>query len=161
MSLPMRVIRYVVAFAVAIAVTYVAAAIFYTQLVVAELGSIGVAVPFGDRIAATLDDIRGLADPVGGFTQPSYALVVIVALIVAFLVAMVVKRLVKPLAPVAYPIAGAAAIGVALYLANGSQGGIPVMAGAREWGGFVLQMVAGLIGGVVFAMLRPHPEPSY
>ena len=157
MSMPVRIARTAVAFIIAVFVTYLLAAVFYTQLVIGELGTIGVDVPFGARLQATLDDIVGLANPVGGFMQ-SYAAVIVVALIVGYAAATGVKMVVKPLAPFAYPAAGAAAIGLALYLANGSQGGIPVMAGAREWGGFLLQMAAGLIGGVAFALLRPHGE---
>ena len=88
----------------------------------------------------------------------SYASVMLIALLVAFPVALLVKAVLKPLAPIAYPVAGAAAVGLVVYLIYKTQGPGAVAA-IREPVGIALQMLAGLVGGIVFSLLRPVSKP--
>ena len=63
----------------------------------------------------------------------------------------------KPLAPIAYPVAGAAAMFTAVYLIENVVvgGGTGALGGARDGVGMALQAVAGLLGGITFAKMRP------
>ncbi len=209
MSLPVKIVRYIVAYVAAVLVTYVLAAFFYTLLVNAELASV-VDVPIGAYITGTWQNIVGLSGSAFGGFVGTYLGVVVIGLLIAFLVAFYLKhtmsfplalvgaalagiavaigsylmdnagekaalfagavtipialaanllitRLLPFLRPIAYPAAGFAAVGVALYLIGWNLG-LAAMAGAREPGGFVLQMIAGLVGGIVFAILTPDED---
>lgn len=209
MSLPVKLVRYVIAFAVSVLVTYVLAAFFYTLLVNAELATV-VDVPISAYITGTWQNIVGLTASAFGSFFGTYLGVLVVGLLIGFLVAfylkhtmsfplalvgaalagiavaigsylmdnagekaalfagavtipialaanLIITRLLPFLRPIAYPVAGFAVVGVALYLIGWNLG-LAAMAGAREPGGFVLQMVAGLVGGIVFAVLRPAEE---
>lgn len=81
----------------------------------------------------------------------------LIAIGAAFVLNIVANRVLPFLKPVAYPIAGAVTVGLVLFLIGWAQGAA-AMAGAREAGGFILQMATGAVGGLVFAMLRPNAE---
>ncbi len=154
MDWAVRIIRYVVAFAVAAVVTYGLAAAFYAQSVIGELTELGVEVSLADRVRHAIDDIVGMTSSAFGGRLSTYAGVIVTALLVAFPVALLVKSVVRPLAPIAYPVAGAAALGVVVYMIYSTQGPGAVAA-IREPTGVALQVLAGLIGGIVFALLLP------
>jgi hypothetical protein len=160
MSWPIRILRYGIAFGVAAVVTYVLAATFYAQTIIGELTKLGVEVSFMDRVRHSIDDILGMTDSAFG-VRATYAVVLVAGLLVAFPVALGVKAVLKPLARIAYPVAGAAAVGMVVFLIWKTQGPGAVAA-IREPLGVALQVLAGLIGGIVFAVLRPvvKPEPA-
>ena len=64
MSIAIRILRYVAAFVLAAAVTYVLAATFYTQSIMGELQSTGFDAPIGVRISESLRNIGGMAEKV-------------------------------------------------------------------------------------------------
>ena len=123
--------------------------IFQTQNVLARLKDIGADVSVADRISMTGQDIFYLGQ--------LYFIFVGLALAIAFLAGGLVFRLAKFGRPVIYMTAGAVALFVMLYLMKEVFFGIPAIAGARDGLGIGLQMLAGAIGGFVFAWVsRPR-----
>ena len=95
----------------------------------------------------TLKDLLGFA--------PTYALIVSIAFAIAFLVTGALLKF-TPLTKSAlwYALAGAVAIGVTLVLMREVFFGLALVAGARSIAGIIMQIIAGAIGGWVFAKLR-------
>lgn len=155
MSLALRLARYAGAFVLAAAVTYALAATFYTQALFAEWSGTGFEAPLGVRISESLRNIGGMASSRFGGFWASYAGVVVLGLAIAYPTALGVKQVLKPLARIAYPTAGAVSLAVTVWLVVSTQGW-DALAGARGVLGVGLQMLAGLLGGVVFALARPH-----
>lgn len=145
----MKIFRTLTAFLASAALTFVLAAVFYTQQVISRQAAIGVEYSAPQKFSTLLDNILGLA--------PSYGVVLAIGLAIAFPVAALLKRVLKPLAPLAFPLAGAAAVYTAIYLIENvvASGGVGALGGARGTLGMVLQCLAGLIGGGAFALLRP------
>jgi hypothetical protein len=150
----LRILRYAAAFIAAAVVTYALAATFYTQVDLNELASVGFPAPLGVRLSESARNIAGMTESRFGGFEASYAGVITLGLAIAYATALGVKALLKPLAPIAYPTAGAAALGVIVWLVVATQGW-DYLAGARGTLGVGLQMLAGLLGGVVFALARP------
>lgn len=144
----MGLLRTIIAFFASAVVTFVLAAAFYTQQVLAKQAEIGAVYSRRQQFETLIDNMAGLA--------PSYGLILTIALLIGFAVAAGVKRIVKPLAPIAYPTAGAAAVFTAIWLIENVVigGGVGVIGGARDALGIALQCVAGFAGGVVFAVAR-------
>ncbi len=149
----MGIIRTAIAFLLAAVAAVAASSAFYTQQVIAKQAAIGAVYTPGQQAATYIDNLRGLA--LDG--APSFGMIAAIALAIGFAVAFVVKRILRPLAPVAYPIAGAAALAGVIHLINNVMfgGGTGAIGGARDAYGLALQGVAGGLGGLVFALLRP------
>jgi len=150
----MSIIRTFFAYVLAVAVTYLFSAIFYTQQLIAKQQAVGAVYTPEQSARFFMENLYGL-----GFRDvPSLGIVIAIGLIIGFAVAFVVKRILKPLAPVAYPIAGAAAVVLALYLieSTAAGGGAGAIGGARGALGLTLQAVAGFLGGMAFAFVRPR-----
>jgi hypothetical protein len=161
MSMPVRILRILVAFVLAVVATYVIGSALYTQAVLSGLGSVGVEVPIGERLSVTAQNIVGMTDSAfGGFVFgfiSTYPEAIVIGLVVAYAVATPVRMFVKPLAAVAYPAAGAVALLTIVYFIHTSLSP-GLFAGARETGGLALQAVAGTLGGFVFALLLPRDQ---
>lgn len=144
----MKIGQTAIAYILAVLTTYVIAAGFYTQQVIAKQTAIGMEFTSGQQFNNYLSNITGLW---------VYAAMIAIALLVAFIVAAGVKRVLKPLAAIAYPVAGAAAMLVMLILIERQLGGgAGIIGGARDALGISLQCFAGFLGGGLFAMLRPR-----
>lgn len=144
----MAIIRMFVAFAASVIATYALAAIFYTQQVIAKQAAIGAVYTPAQQIDTYVQNLIGLS---------IYGLIITITCAIAFLVAFGAKRVLKPLAPVAYPVAGATGMFVMLILVEQMLGGgAGIIGGARDALGVALQCLAGFLGGVVFAVLRPR-----
>lgn len=140
-------IRTILALGAAIIVTYGLSSIFQTQMVLAGLQSVGAEIPLDMRLRTTGQDLAGLFGPL--------TIVIAIALTIGFTVAFGVKRILTPLAPIAYPLAGALALATALTLMK-MQFGITPLTGTKGVIGFGLQLIAGAMGGLMFARIRPH-----
>ena len=143
----MKIVRVIVAFLVAVLVTYFIASIFYTMQVVEAQAAFA---PYtrAQQIDTFLANLGGLW---------IYGALIAIALCVAFFIAWIVKKILPALSPVAYPTAGAAAIFVLLTLIETQLGGgAGIIGGARTPAGVALQCLAGLVGGGAFALLRPR-----
>ena len=149
-------VKAVLAYVIAIAVTYALSVSFYTEQVIAKMQSVGGAYTGGQALDTLAMNAVGMTQGADG--QPSYLLMIAVALGLGFLVAFFLKRFLKPLAPIAYPVAGAAAVftllwAIETFVAGGGAGAI---GGARDALGLSLQAFAGFIGGAAFSYMRPH-----
>lgn len=146
----MAIVRTILAYLGALAVTYILASAFYTTRLLAESAAVGIRYSQSQQIDTYLSNFAGLW---------IYGAITAVALAAGFIIAFLVKRILRPLAPVAYPVAGAAAIFVMLTLIEAQLGGgAGVIGGARTPLGIVLQCGAGFVGGVIFAMLSPRRQ---
>ncbi len=119
---------------------YVVAVALNTQFVI---GGHGVPVSFGDRLNMTAFDISNM---------PLYLVIILMGFLIAFGIAALLKRFLPGLSAIAYPIAGAAALGAILGLMYIMFQTVPI-SGARSTFGFLSQMLAGGIGGWVFARI--------
>lgn len=119
---------------------YVVGVIANAQFVI---GAHGVPVSFGDRLNMTAFDVSNMW---------LYYAIIVIALLIGFGIAAVVKRFLPGLAGAAYPVAGAAALGMVLGLMYINFQTIPI-SGARGTFGFLSQVIAGGVGGWIFARL--------
>jgi hypothetical protein len=145
----MRMVRLFWAYVVAALVAFAAAAIFYSQQILAKQAEIGAVYTPAQQIEAYFANAVGLA--------PAYGAVLAIALLVGFVVAAILKRVLRPVAPIAYPLAGAAAVGTSIVVIENTMaaGGAGAIGGARDALGFGLQCLAGALGGLAFEILRP------
>ena len=142
----MKGLRIVVAYIAAAAVTYMAAAIFYTQQIIAKQLAIGGVYTPGQQVETYLANLLGLS---------LYGEAIAAALLIGFVLAAGLKRVLKPLAPIAYPLAGASAVLAVIYLIENTAaaGGAGAIGGARDALGLALQGLAGALGGAAFAAI--------
>ncbi|MGV6820749.1 MAG: hypothetical protein ACWA5T_09670 [Parvularcula sp.] len=100
-----------------------------------------------DRIAGTFTGMMGL-----------WPLLVVIAtgFLIAFFVASLVKAMVPPLSLIAYPAAGAAAMAAILALIPVAIPAYEGLPGAETPLGYGLQIIAGILGGLVFEHYRPR-----
>jgi hypothetical protein len=136
----MKFVRWIVALLVAALSTYVIGVIANSQFV---MNAHGVPISLSERVNMTAFDVSNMWP---------YFVVILIALLLGFLIATVVKRLLPLLSRYAFPIAGAVAIGATLGLMYLQFQTIPI-SGARSGLGFASQVLAGGIGGWVFARI--------
>ena len=148
-------LRRIVAFVVAVVVMALLGSIAHSLFVqdawsmaAAQIeGTDPVAIPMAERVSWITHDLIGLEPLYGGLTG--------IALLVAFLAAGLVARF-TGLRPIVFAVAGAVAILVMYTAMKMSLGSVGVF-GARGTFGMAAQMVAGLIAGLLFALLtRPR-----
>ena len=137
-------IRRIGAFAAAVLATYALGAIASTQMILSEVATLGMPVNFGDRAAATLHDLAGMA--------MAYLPLIGASLLVAFPVAALALRYVRLPRVLGYALAGGAAIW-ALHLIMIAAFGMHPVPATRTALGMALQAGAGLVGGYLFARL--------
>ena len=133
-------------------VAYVIGSIASSQFVLSHhMEVFDVAVTSSERLAMTLYDVTHMW---------LYFAIIVIGFLIAFPIASLLKGLLPGLAGIAYPLAGAAAIGAALGLMFMAFGIVPI-SGARSSLGFAFQLLAGGIGGYVFARLAvPRGQTS-
>lgn len=127
------------------AITMLIASIFSTQKVIGGLGDVGGQVQFGDRISMTIYDAVHFGSLYWGF--------ITIAFLIAFIAAWALHKGVKFGRPIIFAVAGAVAMLVMLLAMEQVFFGVPIVAGARDVIGLLLQMLAGGIGGFIFAKL--------
>ncbi|MGJ8560448.1 MAG: hypothetical protein ACSHX3_09450 [Litorimonas sp.] len=116
-----------------------------TQNVIARLSDIGADVGIGQRLSMTVYDLIYLGS--------LYIIFVSIGTLVAYLLGLFVYRFAGFGRPVVFAVAGAVAMLVMLLLMKQAFFGIHMIAGARDGLGIALQMIAGALGGLVFAWL--------
>lgn len=125
-------------------IAYLIGGVASTQFVLAaHEASAPVRFTLSQRLQMTGEDLLGMN---------AYAVIIAIGFLIAFPVAALLKRVLPMLAGVAYPLAGAAAIGVMFWLMNTLLGLMPI-SGARSDLGLAAQILAGGVGGYVFARL--------
>jgi hypothetical protein len=143
----MGFVRWIGALIIASLGTYVVAVIANAQFVI---GAHDVPVSLSDRLNMTAFDVSNMG---------LYLVIILIALLLGFAIAALVKRFLPSLAGVAYPIAGAAALGMVLGLMCMQFQTIPI-SGARGTFGFASQVIAGGIGGWIFARVLGAPKTA-
>lgn len=133
-------LRFIAAFLAGVIATYIIGTAVNSQFV---MGAYDVDISLSERFNMTMFDISNML---------AYMAVIAAALLIGFGVAAIVKRFVPKLARIAYPVAGAAALALTLGLMYVIFQTIPI-SGARSLAGYLAQVVAGGIGGYVFAKL--------
>ena len=149
-----RIVAFVVAAIVMVVLGSAAHSVFiqYAWSVTAGQaeGIDAIAIPMGERVSWVVHDVVGMETnfpPYGAFTT--------VALLIAFLVAGLVARF-TGLRTIVFAATGAATI-FALFTAIKMNLGTVVVFGARGTMGLSAQMLAGVLAGVLFAILtRPR-----
>lgn len=145
----MAFVRVVFSFLVAVMVLTVLAVTAQSVFVVLGLNDVGARWEWGPVLTMIGADMQGLG--------PVYGPLIAIGLLVAFLAAAVLNRLIGGMRSLIFACAGAVCIGVMLMLMQEVFFGVQLIAGARSLPGFVFQMLAGLIGGFVFAQMTPKP----
>lgn len=136
----MRIVRWIAALPLAALATYLVAVVLNSQFVMAAHN---VSISLGDRLNMTAFDVSNMW---------LYLIIIAIALLLGFSIAALVKKFLPGLSRYAYPVAGAAAIGATLGLMYLQFQTVPI-SGARSALGFASQVLAGAIGGWVFARL--------
>lgn len=145
----MKFIRVLMAFVVCVLVAEALAATASTQFVLHELGRLGVAVPFSDRVDTTAHDIVGML--------PIFGMVIGIGFLIAFPVAWLLSRPLPQWRTALFAAAGFCAIVVAHFVLNKSLSITPV-AGARTGLGVLVQGLAGALAGWLYTRLSPSPQ---
>lgn len=140
-----RILKHIVAWLAAVIAVVLLGVIFQTQNIISRLGALGADVSFGQRLSMTAYDITHLGSLYGVF--------IALALAIAFLASGLAYRFAKFGRPIIYTVAGGVAILVMLFLMKRAFFDVHIIAGARDGLGISLQMLAGAIGGFVFAKL--------
>jgi hypothetical protein len=122
--------------------------VLQTQNVIGRLNDIGANVGIGQRLSMTAYDLLYLGS--------LYIIFVSLGTLVAYLMGLLVYRFAGVGRPIIFAVAGAVAILVMLLLMKQAFFGIHMIAGARDGLGIGLQMVAGAVGGLVFARLSAN-----
>ena len=143
----LKFLRWIAALIVAGLATYVLAVAANAQFV---MGAHNVPIAISDRINMTAFDVSNMG---------LYLAVILIALLLGFVIATVLRRFMPGLARHAFPIAGAAAIGVTLGVMYMQFQTVPI-SGARSPMGFASQVIAGGIGGWIFAKLLGSPKTT-
>lgn len=130
--------------------TFTLASLFHSQYVVNQLVDVGVVVSLIDRINLTLDDWLGLL--------PTYGAIIAIALAIAFFAVVLLVKKFEKYSMVLFVASGITAFAVVL-VAIESIMNIHIIAGARGWG-FYLQLLAGALGGLLFALLTKALAPK-
>jgi len=130
--------------------TFTLASLFHSQYVVNQLVDVGVVVSLSDRINLTLDDWLGLL--------PTYGAIIAIALAIAFFAVVLLAKTFKKYSMALFVASGITAFAVVL-VAIESIMNIHIIAGARGWG-FYLQLLAGALGGLLFALLTKALAPK-
>lgn len=121
--------------------TFTCASVFHSQYVVNQLVEVGVVVGFADNLKMTLNDWLGLL--------PTYGTIIAIAFLIAFPVANWLSNKFSRYTALVFALAGISTLAFVL-IAIESIMNIHIIAGARGWG-FYAQLLAGALGGYLFA----------
>ena len=138
-------LRWISGWVAASLLAYVLGSALMTQRVLANLAKFDApAVGIGTRFTMTIADIQGLS--------ASYLPLLGIALLIAFLVATLLNRRLRlPWLPICLAAGGAGVLCLLLLVQQAL--GLNPLTGTRGVGGHLLQTLAGLAGGWLFARL--------
>ena len=121
------------------------AAFMSSQLVLNALPDPEGQIGFSERVSTFIYDVHHFGS--------LYGIFIFVAFLIAFLAGGILRRFVKFGRPIVYMTAGAMAMLIMLVSMKQVFFGVAIVAGARDAFGLGLQMLAGAVGGYVFAYL--------
>jgi len=140
----MSVIRWLVAFLLAVVVTAGLGSIVQTQFNLQAIASLGVSIPWGIRAEVTAFDLLSFA--------PTYAIVAAFALLIALLVAAWPAAAFPGIRVFWYALAGFVAIYTALVVMN-SMLPVTVIGATRDSAGSLSLALAGALGGWLYGLI--------
>lgn len=140
----MTVLRWLLAWALAVVVTGALGSMIQTQLNLAQIARLDESIDFSVRLQTTAHDLLHFA--------PNYLVIVALGLLVALLVAAALARKWPQWRGWLFPLAGFLAVATALGLMSAMLP-VTVIAAARSTVGFLLLCLAGALGGWLYAQL--------
>lgn len=135
----------------AVFVTVAIGSVISSNRVINSLNGLGAESNFADRLSMSFYDLTHFGS--------LYGIFIFLALSIAFAAAWGVFKLTGFGRIVVYIIAGATAIFVMLWAMEQVFFGVPIVAGARDTSGLLFQMMAGGVGGFIFARMSA-PKPA-
>jgi hypothetical protein len=144
--------RMATSYLAAVAVTYVAASLSQSLLVLTALARAGADISIGEWLWTLVHDLYGFT--FSGIVPQG--LTDMAGFIIALPVAALIHKWLGISRWILYPLAGATAMGTILYIVKLNFYGVPLYPGTRGVVGFGLQLTAGAVGGMVFAALSKH-----
>ena len=139
----------VIGFLASIVVTYCLAVISQSLLVLREIANMGGELSLLMGLKFVLGDLYGLLT--FGYPMP-FGLMISIGLLVAFPTAALFRKLIRLPVMLIYPLAGVAAIVTILFIVQINYfHNLTFFAGTRGPLGYTSQLLAGGLGGVVFA----------
>ena len=145
------VLKRILIFIIAVLATVTIASIISTNRVISSLDSIGANSSFTDRISMSFYDLTHFGS--------LYGIFIFLAFMIAFLAAWGVYKIAGFGRIIAYSVAGGAAMFVMLWAMEQVFFGVPIVGGARDGLGLFFQVLAGSMGGFIFAKLS-SPKPA-
>lgn len=142
-------LRVLKAYIAAVFIAYMLASVAASQVILAQLTAMGVAVSVTDRLSASLHDLLGLAS--------SYLVLIAVAFALAMPAAAGLHRLLPRQRALCYTLAGFVAV-VALHIIMKAVLGVSGIAATRSLPGLLSQGAAGAAGGLCFHALTVRPS---
>ncbi len=144
--------RYIWPLLAASLATTLLASIISSQRVANALGSIGAKTSFSDRLSMTIYDAQHFGS--------IYGIFIFIALLIALTTALLIGRKKTSLQLPLFMGAGFTAMLVMLLIMKQVFFGVPIVGGARDLLGFLLQGLTGALGGWVFYKLRKPKAAS-
>jgi len=149
-----RVRQVVIAYVAAVVVTYVLASIFQSLAVLVAMNQAGAGFTAGVWLKTILHDLYGFTF----LGYASYGLGVLIGFAIAMPTAALIHKFSGLPRGFLYPLAGATAIATEMYIIKASFYDTTIFPGTRGMSGFVLQLLAGALGGLIFAKLSKQQE---
>jgi hypothetical protein len=149
-----RVQQVVIAYVVAVLVTYVLASIFQSLSVLVAMNQAGAGFTAGVWLKTILHDLYGFTF----LGYASYGLGVVIGFAIAMPTAALIHRLSGLPRWFLYPLAGATSMATEMYIIKGNFYDTTIFPGTRGLTGFTLQLLAGALGGLIFAKLSKQQE---
>ena len=141
--------RLTMAYLAAVMVAYVAASISQSLSVLAALQKAGAELSIQNWLQTVLHDLYGFT--FSGLVPQGPT--IMAGFIIAMPTAALIHKVLRLPRWILYPLAGATAMATILYIVKLNFYGSPLFPGTRGWSGFGLQLLAGALGGAVFAAL--------
>ena len=116
-----------------------------------RLTEIGIEIPIKDRVLTVLADLQGLA--------PSYGLIILIGLSIAFFISALLLKRFQLNSVLLYSVSGVVAV-TTILIAMQPLLNVTLLASARDISGFIMQCVAGGLGGLLFGALRYQRIPQ-
>ncbi|MEM0911824.1 MAG: hypothetical protein AAGJ37_12650 [Pseudomonadota bacterium] len=132
-------------FSIAWLVAFCLASVLHTQTVLSALTALDIKISITDRLLTVYKDLVGLA--------PTYGLIILIGLMIAFAVAWLLQKRFSGRATWWFGAAGGVAI-LAILMAMYPLMNITLLASARTTVGILLQVMAGVCGGLLYGSMR-------
>lgn len=148
--------KWIFAWLIALIVTGVLGSVFSSLRVISLLNDIEAQIGFGRGLSMVFYDLI--------YFGKLYLIFIALGFLVAFGVGSTLLLVLKlryqlTYRAIVFSVAGAVSMGVMLWAMKNVFFGTQLVAGARDGAGFTLQILAGVIGGLVFALLTRLRPP--